>query len=72
MKKLLFAGILTLALTALGMAGRANRVRHWDARSGMFDNVTSSAGNCRHHLAAHPEDELITVHGPSKNPEDCN
>ena len=72
MKKLLYAGILTLALTALGMAGRANVVWHWDEKSGSFEAITSSAGNCRHHLTAHPQDYIAVAGGQSKDPADCN
>jgi hypothetical protein len=72
MKKLLYAGVLTLALTALAIAGKSNVIWHWDAKSGSFDIISSSGGNCRHHLEAHPQDHLATVHGDSTNPDDCN
>ena len=72
MKKLLFAGILILALSALGMAGRANKVMHWDEKSGSYVEVTSSAGNCRHHLSAHAEDFLRQAGGTTQNPDACN
>jgi hypothetical protein len=72
MKKLLYAGILTLALTALGMAGRANKVWHWDEKSSSFVEITSSAGNCRHHLEAHPLDYVEQAAGTSSNPSACN
>jgi hypothetical protein len=72
MKKLLFAGILILALSALGMAGRANKVMHWDEKSGTFEEITSSAGNCRHHLIAHPQDGLVKPGGLTQDPDACN
>lgn len=73
MKKAILGVFLLLGLAAwIEAGGRANFVTHVDHRKGEVKEILSSAGNCRHHLSAHPEDTVMTVNGPSSNPDDCN
>jgi hypothetical protein len=71
-KPLIAAGLLLLGLAGYAVAGRANFVWHLDKKSGVHVEILTSAGACRHHLSAHPEDYLMRFDGPSHDPADCN
>lgn len=73
MKRILFAvSVVLLAAAATMIGAKSNVVNHVDTKKGTQKEIISSAGNCRHHLTAHPEDTVMTVNGPSRDPEDCN
>jgi len=75
MKKAIFAALVLLGVAAISLvAGRGNVVYHVDPRTGATDIILSSAGNCRHHLTAHPDDRVATADpkAPSDNPNDCH
>lgn len=73
MKRIIFAAVVLLCAAAASLIGaRGNMVTHYD-KNGDPDVILSSAGNCRHHLTAHPRDTVATGAGvQSPDPNDCN
>jgi len=70
MKRILFLAALLIIPTATGVSGGpANYVHHFGKNGEKV--IFASAGSCRHHLSAHPNDYMIVVGGVSQDPLDC-
>ncbi|MBI2688427.1 MAG: hypothetical protein HYX27_19150 [Acidobacteria bacterium] len=73
-KKTIIAAVVLLCAAAASLIGaRGNVVIHYN-KDGTTDVLFTSAGSCRHHLTAHPNDSVAvtTGSGQSGDPADCN